>query len=74
MNTQDHVKELRAITAEDLEVLGLGQLAYLRPGAIDGTAVWAVFAANGRQVAVLPTHAAAWAAVRQSDLELVTLH
>jgi hypothetical protein len=73
MNTQDSIN-LRDISAEDLEALGLGQLAYVRPGAIDGHAVWAVFAANGRQVAVLPTHAAAWAAVRQSDLELVTLH
>ena len=74
MNTQDHVKELRAITTEDLEVLGLGQLAYLRPGGLHGKAAWAVYAANGRQVADLRTHAAAWADVRQSDLELVTLH
>jgi len=73
MNTQDTVK-LREISTEDLEVLGLGEMAYLRPGLIDGHQVWAVFAANGRQVAVLPSHAAAWAAVHQSDLELVTLH
>lgn len=61
-------------TQKDLEVLGLGQVAYVRPIEIDGQSVWSVHAANGRQVAVMPTRDSAWVALRQNDLELVSLN
>jgi len=74
MTAMLNAETLRQISPKDLEALGLGQVAYLRPAVIDGHQVWAVFAANGRQVAVMPSRAAAWAALNENDLELASLN
>ncbi len=74
IDVMQQIQNLRAMTAEDLTALGLGQIAYLRQVTLDGHRVWAVFAANGQQVAVMPTYEAAWTAIYQNDLELVALN
>lgn len=68
------VETLKQLTPEDFAVLGLGEIAYVRPAMLDGHQVWAVFAANGRQVAVMPSRESAWAALTQNDLEVATIH
>lgn len=70
----NEIQDLRQMTLEDLAALGLGHIAYLRPSMVDGHRVWAVFAANGQQVAIMPTFEAAWSAVHQNDLELASIH
>lgn len=72
--TMQEIHDLRELSLEDLAVLGLGHVAYLRPVKLDGHRVWAVFAANGQQVAVMPSYEAAWSALLQNDLELASLH
>mgnify|MGYP000064079859 CR=1 FL=1 len=69
-----NVETLKQMTADDFAALGLGEIAYVRPTKLDGHQVWAVFAANGRQVAVMPSRESAWAALSQNDLEVATLH
>ncbi len=69
-----NVETLKRLTADDFATLGLGEVAYVRPANLDGHQVWAVFAANGRQVAVMPSRESAWAALVQNDLEVATVH
>lgn len=68
------VAKTQQFTLKDLEVLGLGQIAYVRPILVDGQNVWSVHAANGQQVALMPTRESAWAALRQHDLEMVSVN
>jgi hypothetical protein len=69
-----NVETLRQLSADDFASLGLGEIAYVRPARLDGHQVWAVYAANGRQVAIMPSRESAWAALVQNDLEVATVH
>lgn len=69
-----NLETARHFSQKDLEVLGLGQVAYVRPVTVDGQNVWAVHAANGLQVALMPSIESAWAALRQHDLDLVAVN
>ena len=61
-------------TARDFEALGLEQLAYVKPVKVDGRTAFAVHAADGTQIAVMPDREVARAAIRQYDLEPVSVH
>jgi hypothetical protein len=67
-------QDIRNITAQDLAVLGLQDMAYLRSVTFEGTAGYGIFTADGTQVAFAPTRALAEAAVRQHELEPVSVH
>ncbi len=68
------VKTIRKITEQDFAALGLGEVAYVRPITIDGSLAYAIHAANGRAMGALASDSAAKAAIRQNDLEPVSLH
>jgi hypothetical protein len=68
------IDRLRQISPADLAALGLQGVAYIKPVVIDDTAGYAVFAADGTQIGVLPTREAALVAMRQHRLEPVSLH
>ena len=68
------MEKLRQISTAELAALGLEGVAYIKPVQIDGVEGFAIFAANGRQLAILPTRQHALAALRAHDLELATLH
>ena len=57
----------QAISTHDFAALGMDHLAYVRDVMIDGRLFYAVHAADGRQVTVLPTRAQADATIRQHD-------
>jgi hypothetical protein len=67
-------ERLRHISLSDLAALGLQGVAYIKPVVIDKTAAFAVFAADGTQIGALPTREAALAAMRENDLEPVSVH
>ena len=71
MNT---INNMRQISAQDLAVLGLHSMAYLRNVTMDGTDGYGIFTADGTQVAFAPTRALAEAAVREYELEPVSVH
>jgi len=71
MNT---LQDIRTITAQDLAALGIQSMAYLRAAVLDGTPGYGIFAADGTQLAFAPTLALAVAAVREHDLEPVSVH
>jgi hypothetical protein len=67
--------ELRNIEPAAFATLGNDVVAYLRPAAEEGSAGWAVHAADGRVLAVIQgSHDAALAIVRQNDLEPLSVH
>jgi len=67
-------EQLRRISLAELAALGLQGVAYVKPMAIDEANAYAVFAADGTQIGVLPTLEAALAAMRENGLEPVSLH
>jgi hypothetical protein len=67
-------EQLRHISLAELAALGLQGVAYIKPVLIDDAAAFAVFAADGTQIGALPTREAALAAMRENDLEPVSLH
>jgi hypothetical protein len=65
---------IRQLTARELGVLGMDDVAYVKPIVLDGADKFAVHAADGTQIAVLATRDLAFAVVRQNDMEPVSVH
>jgi hypothetical protein len=62
------------ISTQDLMVLGLNQVAYIRPVVENGQDQFAVHAADGTRLGLIPTREMAVGALLQHDLEPVALH
>jgi len=71
MNT---IEKLRAISTSDLAQLGMQWVAYIKPVEVDGATAFGIFAADGKQLAIVPTRESAIVTARQNDLEPVTVH
>lgn len=67
-------EKLRSITPTDLAQLGMQWVAYIKPLEADGAPAYGIFAADGKQLAVVPTRESAIAAARQNDLEPLSVH
>jgi hypothetical protein len=72
MNNATH--DIRQITPQGLALLGMEDMAYLRAITVDGTTGFGIFAADGTQLAFAPSRALAVAAVRQHELQPVSVH
>jgi hypothetical protein len=66
--------DARAITLQQLQALGLNDVAYVRDVDVDGDTAFGIFAANGQQLAVMPDRDAAIAAAWENGLAPVTIH
>lgn len=65
----------RLITRQDLALLGLEDLAYIKTVIGEGGEVaYAIHTADGNQVAVVDDRDVAFATVRQNDLEPLSVH
>ncbi len=62
------------LTEQDLIMLGIEKLAYVKPVTIKGDSLFAVHAADGTEIAVIADRDVAYAAVRQHSLEPVSVH
>lgn len=62
------------ISPQDLMQLGLQEVAYVKPVLIEGRSAVTVHAADGTQIAVMESREQAFAAVRQHDLEPLSVH
>ena len=65
----DTIEQIRQISTKDLALLGLQDFAYIKAEQHDGQTLFAVYAADGRRVAMMPKLETAVAVVRQNDLE-----
>ena len=64
---------LKNLSPKDFQTLGVQQLAYIRPVMVNGAAVFAIYAADGTQLAVHDDEIAAKALTRQNELEPLTV-
>jgi len=68
------LESIVGLTPQDFKILGLEQLAYIKPVTVDGGTAFAIFAADGTEIAVMADREIARAAVRQHDLEPLSVH
>jgi len=68
------IEGMRQLSAHELGLLGMEDLAYVKPVLQDGIEAFAVCAADGTQMAVIPNRELAFAVVRQNDMEPVSVH
>ncbi len=71
MNAADYQ---RIMSARDLAILGLQDLAYVTQVVVDGKHAYLIYAADGTIIDVTDDRDLAFATVRQYDLEPVSVH
>jgi len=69
-----YIEGIRELSARELGMLGMNDVAYVKRVVEDGTEGFAVYAADGTRMAVVPNRDLAFAAVRQNDMEPVSVH
>jgi hypothetical protein len=74
MNTEFSARQVRDISPEQLAALGLDRFAYVRPALVEGQKVYAIHSANGNAIGIMSGRDLAFAAVRQHDMEPVSVH
>lgn len=68
------IEQMRQMTANDLAMLGMQDIAYVKAVEVDGNVGFAIHAADGTQMALIADRALAFAVVRQNELEPVSVH
>lgn len=74
INENQEVARLMSCSAREFAYWGMKDFAYIRPILVDGKPAMAVHAANGTQLAVMDTQAAARVTVLQNDMEPLSVH
>lgn len=64
----------RAMTAHDFELWGVQDVAYIKRVLVNDEIGWAIHAADGNSIGMAPDRELAFAAVRQHDLEPLSVH
>jgi hypothetical protein len=68
-------QKIERMSTGDFAAYGLSDVAYVRPFKTDdGETAYAIHAADGRAVAVMADREVAFAAIRQNELEPVSVH
>ncbi|KKJ77962.1 DUF1150 family protein [Kiloniella litopenaei] len=62
------------MTDQDMTALGLEIVAYVKPVEVEGDACFGIYAADGTEITVVSDRDVAFAAVRQQDLEPLSVH
>ena len=68
------VTMLRNLSTRDFARLGAEEVAYVRPVVMNGARAYSIHAADGTQMGVAGNRDLAFAAVRQHDLEPLSVH
>ena len=66
--------QLRAMTPQDLAILGANEVAYIRPAMVKGDRVFAIMAGDGRQLGIAPDFASAVSVVFNNQMDFVSVH
>jgi hypothetical protein len=66
-------EKLREMSPRDFALIGMQQFAYIKPSVVNGVSGFSIHAADGTQIGVAPSRDTAFAAVKQHDLEPVSL-
>jgi hypothetical protein len=70
MNTEN----LKHISPQEFAALGVQGVAYIKAVVVNGTSAYAIHAADGTQLALVPNREVALATVRQNELEPLSVH
>jgi hypothetical protein len=70
----NEIERLRHMSARELALLGMQDIAYIKRVVVNDAAGYAVHAADGTQIAVLANRDVAFATVRQHDLDPLSVH
>jgi hypothetical protein len=65
---------VKDLSDSELGLLGMEDVAYIKPVVVDGSDAFAVHAANGTQIAVIADRDVAFVVVRQHGMEPVSVH
>ena len=68
------IERIRHMSSRELALFGMQDLAYVKPVLVNGVTAFAVHAADGTQVTVLPDREIALVTVRQHELEPLSVH
>lgn len=66
-------EKLREMSPQDFALIGMQQLAYIKPTVVNGVMGFSIHAADGTQIGMAPSRDIAVAAVTQHELEPVSL-
>jgi len=70
VNTVDRM----SMTSQELAVLGMQNVAYVKPIEAEGKPAYAICAADGTQMALAASRDLAFAVIRQNDMEPASVH
>ena len=68
------VEKLKHITPKEFAVLGMNDMAYVKRVVVNDEVAFAIHSADGTQIALMRDRDVAYAAIRQHELEPVSLH
>lgn len=68
------IEKMRQISTKEFAHLGMQDVAYIRSLIVNDEPVFAIYAADGTQVAVMSNRDVAVATVRQHELEPLSVH
>ena len=71
MNASERLKQ---ITPKEFALLGMNDIAYVKRLVVNDEVSYAIYTADGTQIAVLADRDVAVATLRQHDLEPLSLH
>jgi len=71
---KENENTLETLFVNDLAAMGLNDIAYVKSVFVDGQHIQSVHAADGTPLTVLPARDIAFAAVRQHEMEPVSVH
>lgn len=68
------IEKLKQLSPKELAFLGMQEVAYVKRILVEDEAAWAIHAADGTQVALVPGRDLALATIRQHELEPLSVH
>ena len=70
----DWLETIRDISTYDFATLGVEDIAFVKPVQANGTTAYSIHAADGTEIGLVSDRNVAFAAVRQHDLEPLSVH
>ncbi len=74
MTDMNTIERSRIMSDQDLALLGMQHIAYLKPVATDGGTAYSIHAADGTRIALMDDRDLALAAILQHDMQPVALN
>lgn len=71
---QNSLEFSNSISTHDLRVLGINEVAYIKPQNLDGQSFYTIHAADGTEVARVTEREIAVVTVRQNNMEPASIH